>query len=70
MPPMNPKNFAITGNAAFDLTGTNSLSEELTDEEERRKRLLQSKAYTPGIFGDNTIGTAAMALFGQGGKKA
>jgi len=69
MPMPNPKNLALTGNAAFDLTGTNSLTEQLTDEEERRKKLLQAKAAMPGLYGDSVMGTAAMALYGTGGKK-
>lgn len=64
MPPPNPKNSALSG-AATDLGLDGNLDEELTDEEERKKRLAEKKSTLPSLFGDQTLGNAAMMLFGS-----
>lgn len=62
--PTSAKNAALQlGAAAADLGGEDWMLDELTDEEQRRRRLKEGKAQTPGNFGDAVMGNAAMSLF-------
>ena len=67
MPPMNPKNFALSP-AGTDLGLGQQLYSELTDEEERRKKLKEGQGTDPAKFGDSVMGPAAMSLFSGMGK--
>lgn len=67
--PMNPKNFALSPAATdLGLGLSQSLSDELLNEEERRKKVRDGQQNNPANFGDSVLGPAAMSLFPGAGK--
>jgi hypothetical protein len=67
MPPVNPKNVALSA-AGTDLGLGVQLNEQLLTEEEKRKRLLEAQKNNPANYGDSVLGSASMSLFSGMGK--
>ena len=69
MPPMNPKNFALSAGATdLGLGLGQQLNEELLTEEEKRKRLKEGQQGNLSNYGDSVLGPASMQLFSGAGK--
>ena len=67
MPAMAAKNYALSPAATdLGLSGGlgNQLEEQLSDEEKKRRKLLEQQRGTPGQYGDSTMGLASMDFFG------
>lgn len=61
MPMPNAKNVAL-GSAATQLGLGGTLSEDLENEEEKRRKLREGKRSLPSLYGDSVLGNAAMDL--------